>query len=73
MTMTGAVLIATLILATRIGAMTMIVTRIAIPIIAGITTIILKLTKLESVDAILNPAPSSDRAVSKIALKLSHR
>jgi len=60
--MIGAVLIATRILATRIGAMTMIATRITIRIIAGITTIILKLTKVESVDAMLNPAPSSDRA-----------
>jgi hypothetical protein len=62
MTMTAAILIATLIHATRIGAMTMIVIRITNRIIAIIATITLKLTKLESVDAMLNTAPSSHRA-----------
>ena len=60
--MTGAILIATRILATRIGATTMIVTRITIRIIATITTIILNLRKLETVDVMLNTAPSSDWA-----------
>ncbi|MBV8585895.1 MAG: hypothetical protein JO308_06380 [Verrucomicrobia bacterium] len=61
--MTGAVLIATLILATRTGAMMMIIaTRITSRIIAIITTIAINLRKLETVDAMLNTAPSSDRA-----------